>query len=186
MFHPLRPGIPPVATNGAEGYPPGISTGGLNMKGSVRTMEKCAVCKESYQRIKHPLTKDVIDLMCPDHLTRPSRVYIDGRHIKDRHGAVGYKFTDNDGRPYEYFGAAHRDLEAIRKEIDGSVYKDFHRSRVMVGDEQTANARLIAAAPELLEACVAAANMLIATTPGCTAVQMCLDAIAKATGSPPG
>ena len=44
------------------------------MKGSVRTMEKCAVCKESYQRVKHPLTKDVIDLMCPEHLTRPSRV----------------------------------------------------------------------------------------------------------------
>ena len=44
------------------------------------------------------------------------------------------------------------------------------------------NARLIASAPELLDACVAAANMLIATTPGCTAVKMCLDAIARAEG----
>jgi len=36
--------------------------------------------------------------------------------------------------------------------VEGTIYTDFHMSRVIAGDEQDANAHLIAAAPDLLVA----------------------------------
>lgn len=110
------------------------------MRGSIRTMEKCPICGGAFTAYRHPLTRDVIDLMCPAHRTRPERVYIDGRHLKDRHGAVGYKFTGNDGRPYEYFGAAHRDLEAIRKEIDDKTFLSTRHSPKAIGEHHVERA----------------------------------------------
>lgn len=115
------------------------------MIGSVRTQEKCPVCEDSglpgtFTAYKHPLTKDTIDLMCAIHRTRPTRFYIDGRHIKDRHGAVGYKFTDNDGNPYEYFGAAYRDLEAIRKQIDDKTFVSTMHSPKAIGEHHVERA----------------------------------------------
>ncbi len=111
------------------------------MKGSVRTLEKCSLCSGPFHAYKHPLTKDTIDLMCPVHRTRPSRFFIDGRHIKDRLGNVlGYKFTDNEKHPYEYFGAAFRDLEGIRKELDDGTFLVSRHSPKVIGEHHVEHA----------------------------------------------
>lgn len=97
------------------------------MKGRVRTKQLCPACKaegrpdkdSNFRNVLHPLTKDQIDLMCPRHMTRPTRFYLDGRGIRDRHGTVGRLTRDpRGGPPFDSFLATHRMLEAIRREID--------------------------------------------------------------------
>lgn len=92
------------------------------MAGRVRTNERCPVCNDAFQDIRHPLTNDTIDLMCPAHKTRPRRFYIDARSVGDVNGKVGRLFRDRDGRPFDSFLHAHRTLEVLRKEIDDRTF----------------------------------------------------------------
>lgn len=90
----------------------------MSMIGAVRTSERCPKCRGAFSSVRHPLTGDVIDLMCPACLIRPRRFYVDGRGIRDRAGVVGRLFRDRNGQPFDSFLSAHRTLEAIRREID--------------------------------------------------------------------
>ncbi len=92
------------------------------MGGRIRTNEKCPICNQAFQDIRHPLTNDTIDLMCPEHKTRPRRFYLDARSIGDNAGKVGRLFRDRDGRPFDSFLHAHRTLEVLRKEIDDRIF----------------------------------------------------------------
>lgn len=103
-----------------------VTTWGLTMKGSIRTTDKCPVCKQSFQQIRHPLVrKQVIDIMCPTCMTRPrpGTFFIDGRWLKDREGAIGRLSCDRDKKPFASFLHAHRTLETILKEIDEGRFK---------------------------------------------------------------
>lgn len=88
------------------------------MKGSVRTKERCPVCGNPFDAILHPLTQDVIDLMCGKCRTRPRRVFVDARSIRNRKGVVGYLFRDERGILFDSFLAAARMLEAVRHDFD--------------------------------------------------------------------
>ena len=88
------------------------------MAGKIRTLERCAVCHGKYLDVLHPITGDQIDIMCTACKTRPRFFYVDGRGIRDRRGAVGRLFKDRNGKKFDSFLAAHRVLEAIRREID--------------------------------------------------------------------
>lgn len=94
------------------------------MVGKVRTIEKCGKCGGPFQSISHPmLKKEQIDLMCPTCKTRPVKVYIDGRGIKDRRGeVVGNLFKDDRGEPFYSFLSAHMVLSMIRQQLkDGRL-----------------------------------------------------------------
>jgi integrase len=88
------------------------------MAGRVRTREVCPKCAGDFQSVNHPITRDQIDLICPACKTRPTKYYVDGRSIKDRHGAVGKLYRDRHNSPFDSFLAAKRTLDAIRQEID--------------------------------------------------------------------
>jgi hypothetical protein len=97
---------------------------GICMLGAVRSTEVCPSCRKGYKPIIHSVTGDQVDLVCPCG-GRPTRFYVDGRGIRDRHGAVGRLFRDP--RPemrfrspdgFRFFLHAKRILEAIRLEID--------------------------------------------------------------------
>lgn len=106
------------------------------MKGSIRTTDKCPVCKKSFQQIRHPLVrKQVIDIMCPTCMTRPrpGTFFIDGRWIKDREGAIGRITCDRDGKPFASFLHAHRTHETILKEIDEGRFKSSRWRREVLG-----------------------------------------------------
>ncbi len=89
------------------------------MKGRIRTESVCPVCHVKFAPVRHPLTGDVIDLMCTAHLTRPTKgVYIDGRPFKNRKGGVGYVSKDDRGHKFDSPMAALRYLETIRHDWD--------------------------------------------------------------------
>jgi integrase len=88
------------------------------MAGRVRTREVCPKCAGEFQSVNHPITRDQIDLICPACRIRPNRYYVDGRGIKDRHGAVGKLYRDRHNNPFDSFLAAKRTLDTIRQEID--------------------------------------------------------------------
>lgn len=89
------------------------------MKGKIRTESVCPLCHVRFAPILHPVTKDVIDLMCLVHQTRPVRgVYVDGRAFTTRRGTVGYLYRDERRRLFDSPMAAYRMLESIRHDWD--------------------------------------------------------------------
>lgn len=87
------------------------------MRGRIRTKERCPVCKKAFQATKHPVTKDTIDLMCPDHLTRPRKVFIDARAF-----GAGKLYHNEKGRLFDSFAVAYRQLEEMRKRVDDHTF----------------------------------------------------------------
>ncbi len=85
----------------------------LCMKGTVRSRDKCEVCKGTFSSIKHPITKDIIDLMCESCKTRPRYFFIDARDFK-----AGKIYKDKRGHKYDSFLMASRQLEKMRSEFD--------------------------------------------------------------------
>lgn len=82
------------------------------MKGNVYTREKCPLCGQKFQRNDN-------DLICPDHLTRPRRVYIQ-LYDKTLHKCINI-WGDRKGR-FESPSHAFRVLTKIRAEIDEGSY----------------------------------------------------------------
>ncbi|MBF0473368.1 MAG: tyrosine-type recombinase/integrase [Nitrospirae bacterium] len=92
-------------------------SGGMSMKGKVRTREKCPKCGQGFKEI--PET----DLFCPNCNTRPKSFYIVLFHLKKT-----YKISrDLDGHTLDSYKRAHRLLERIRKDIDDHKFdiKDY-------------------------------------------------------------
>jgi hypothetical protein len=91
------------------------------MKGRIRSWpgEKCPKCHGSFESIDHPLIKGKqIDILCRFCLTRPLRVYIDARGIRDRRGEkIGNVVKSTDGEPYFSFNAADITLSTIRGQL---------------------------------------------------------------------
>ena len=78
------------------------------MKGGIYTREHCPVCNRNFQRING-------DLICPDHFTRPKKVFIQ-LYSKQLHQRV-HIFVNQKGQSLSY-DEADRILTVIRAEID--------------------------------------------------------------------
>jgi hypothetical protein len=94
------------------------------MAGSIRTSEKCPRCRQAFASIPHPIIpKEQVDLVCPACLTRPVKVWIDARGIRDRRGeAIGNIPKGANGEPFLSFHAAHLVLSTIRQQKkDGTL-----------------------------------------------------------------
>lgn len=92
----------------------------LCMLGRVRSTEKCPSCGRVYYPLVDPSTRHQFNVLCRGACCRrPRSWYVDGRGIRDRHGAVGRLHRDpRRGIPFSSFVHAYRILEAIRLEID--------------------------------------------------------------------
>ncbi len=82
-----------------------IKQWGWNMsnEGRVWPREKCPVCGAKFEHVDN-------DLICPLHLTRPKRVY-----IQIRHKGI---YSDREGKPFYGYEHAKRWLDRMRTEID--------------------------------------------------------------------
>lgn len=92
---------------------PETGKGDLCMKGGVYSKEKCPVCGGNFKRIEN-------DLLCPDHQTRPRRVYIQ-LYASAFHKHINI-FTDRQGYPFTSYEQAARILNKIRAEIDEKTF----------------------------------------------------------------
>jgi Phage integrase, N-terminal SAM-like domain/Phage integrase family len=107
-----------LTESAGSGYPTPSRPRGLTMKGTIRTLEKCPVCKGPFTQVLHPITKDdVIDLMCETCKTRPVYYYIDARDMQ-----AGKIYKDAKGYKFDSFGVSHRMLEEMRAKIDDRTF----------------------------------------------------------------
>jgi integrase len=91
------------------------NTGGVCMKGKVRTWEKCTVCKGNFVLA---LIGEHMDLMCPNCKTRPRSYYVDARAL-----GAGKIWTDNKtGETFRYYEAAYQQLETMRKKVKDHTF----------------------------------------------------------------
>ena len=90
----------------------------FSMKGSIRTKEKCPFCGGAFRPVLNG-RKDVVDLVCKtdSHEARPRYVYIDARALK-----AGKIYTNERGVAFDSFEVAHRQLEAMRREMDNDAF----------------------------------------------------------------
>lgn len=101
---------------------PASYRGGLCMKGKIRTLDKCK-CGASFKSVKHSITKDVTDIICKACYdrhgieVRPHKFYIDARDM-----GAGKIYKDRQGRLFDSFVAAHRQLEDMRGEVDDKTF----------------------------------------------------------------
>jgi len=96
------------------------------MRGQIRPCpgEVCPKCGGKFASIPHPvIPREQVDLICAGCLTRPMRVYIDARGIRDRRGeAIGNIFKSDVGEPFFSFHSAHMVLTTIRQQVkDGRL-----------------------------------------------------------------
>lgn len=83
------------------------------MKGGIYTKEHCPVCGNTYRHEEN-------DLICPDHLTKPEKVFI---RMYDRSlGAYINIYSDPRGIPFASYEHANRYLTKIRAEQDEGVF----------------------------------------------------------------
>jgi integrase len=75
----------------------------MSNDGRIYPRGKCPICKEPFQLIDD-------DLICPVHLTRPKRVY-----IQIKHKGI---YSDPKGNPFYSYEQARRYLDRMRTEID--------------------------------------------------------------------
>jgi integrase len=83
------------------------------MKGAVYTKEKCPVCGGKFQKTEE-------DFVCPAHLTRPRRVYIQ-LYSEELHKHINI-CSDSRGIPFSSYEQADRILTKIRAEIDAGSF----------------------------------------------------------------
>jgi integrase len=88
------------------------TSGGLCMKGRVRTREKCPQCNKPFKIIEE------MDIYCPACHTRPKTFFIflywDRKKFRIS--------RDKDGHLLDSYKRAHRLLESIRKNIDDKIF----------------------------------------------------------------
>lgn len=81
----------------------------MSMEGRIYPRGDCPVCSKPFQLIND-------DMICPDHLTRPKRVY-----IQIKHKGI---YSDPKGNPFYSYEQAKRYLDRMRTEIDEKKF-DF-------------------------------------------------------------
>ena len=91
------------------------------MKGGIYTKEHCPVCGKNF-------TDTGKDLICPDHLTRPKRLFI-GIYNKVLGRLVSITRHPVNRNLFSSYEEANRVLTVIRNDIDASKRDDFDASR---------------------------------------------------------
>jgi hypothetical protein len=79
-----------------------------SMKGSIRTRQRCPICKGAFKHIHK------VGFICPEHPTKPERFFID----LGWHGKRLQIFSDKDGQPLDSYQRTQNLLAKINYEID--------------------------------------------------------------------
>ena len=87
------------------------------MRGDIYTWKSCA-CGGVWERIKDPVTKDTLNIICSVCRSAPELFGVDGRSFRNRKGAVGRLTHDKHGSFLYSVHQARRLLEAIRSDWD--------------------------------------------------------------------